>query len=415
MPDATTAPPAISTATRSAPRAPTPSPGALLAAARAELPRFRRDLAAIVDVDSGSYDADGVDRVGRWAADSLTAEGFHVESIPTPEHDARRFGAVVAAARRGTGTARIVLFAHLDTVFAAGTAGARPYSQRGSSRAFGPGVCDDAAGVAAALAASRVLTEVGYERYRELVIVLTPDEEVGSPVSRGILASIVEGADAALCLECARENGDLVTSRMGVADVFVHVTGRAAHSGVEPERGIDAAVEAARFLLDAHALARPDEGVIVNVGRVEAGERANVVPGEATLHLEVRSTRTMALLDALDALDERARHPVVEGARIHVTRLDVCPPLERESTEALAARATTVAESLGLRVGFAATGGASDANFVAALGVPTLDGLGPVGGADHSPDEWVDLESVPERVALLAGLVIAVSEQESLR
>ncbi|MFF2369131.1 M20/M25/M40 family metallo-hydrolase [Agromyces sp. NPDC058110] len=391
-----------------------PTPQLLLAAARAEQPRFRGDLARIVNIDSGSYDAAGVNRVGEWAAKALTADGFDVEILETAEIDGDRFGSVVAATKRGSGTARIVLFAHLDTVFPEGTAAARPYSEYGR-RAFGPGVCDDAAGIAAALTAARVLTETRFDGYKELVIVLTPDEEIGSPASRDLLASIVAGADAALCMECARENGDLVAARMGVADVLVQITGRAAHSGVEPERGIDAAIEAARFVLDAHALARPEEGLIVNVGRIEAGDRANIVPGQATLHLEVRSTRTEALLGALDALDARAEHPVVEGAAIAVTRLDVCPPLERSSTEALAGMAARVAEGLGLRAGFSATGGASDANFVAALGVPTLDGLGPIGGADHSPDEWIDLASVPDRVAMLAGLVIAVCEQDSLR
>lgn len=386
-----------------------PTAEELRRAAHAVDARYREELAHLVGIDSGSHDADGVTRVAEWAATTLAADGFDVETVPTPERDGRRYGPVVIGRRRGTGTARVVLFAHMDTVFPAGTAGERPF-RIDDGIAYGPGVCDDIAGIAAGLAAARVLGSLGYEGYGELVLALTPDEEVGSPASREILADVAAGADAALCLECARENGDLVGARKGVADVLVSIRGRAAHSGVEPERGINAAVEAARLLLDVQALSGAEPGLTVNVGKVASGSRANIVPEQAELHVEVRATGLAELLSTLDAIDERGRHPFVEGARIDVTRLDVCPPLERSATDELAARAREVGDLLGLSFDVAATGGASDANFVAALGVPTLDGLGPVGGGDHGVDEWLDLGSVPERVALLAGLVVAIAE-----
>lgn len=386
-----------------------PTAEELRRAAHAVDARYREELAHLVGIDSGSHDADGVTRVAEWAATTLAADGFDVETVPTPERDGRRYGPVVIGRRRGTGTARVVLFAHMDTVFPAGTAEERPF-RIDDGIAYGPGVCDDIAGIAAGLAAARVLGSLGYEGYGELVLALTPDEEVGSPASREILADVAAGADAALCLECARENGDLVGARKGVADVLVSIRGRAAHSGVEPERGINAAVEAARLLLDVQAMSGGAPGLTVNVGKVASGSRANIVPEQAELHVEVRATGLAELLSTLDAIDERGRHPFVEGARIDVTRLDVCPPLERSATDELAARAREVGDLLGLSFDVAATGGASDANFVAALGVPTLDGLGPVGGGDHGVDEWLDLGSVPERVALLAGLVVAIAE-----
>lgn len=386
-----------------------PTAEELRRAAHAVDARYREELAHLVGIDSGSHDADGVTRVAEWAATTLAADGFDVETVPTPERDGRRYGPVVIGRRRGTGTARVVLFAHMDTVFPAGTAEERPF-RIDDGIAYGPGVCDDIAGIAAGLAAARVLDGLGYEGYGELVLALTPDEEVGSPASREILAEAAGGADAALCLECARENGDLVGARKGVADVLVSIRGRAAHSGVEPERGINAAVEAARLLLDVQALSGAEPGLTVNVGKVASGSRANIVPEQAELHVEVRATGLAELVRTLDAIDERARHPFVEGARIDVTRLDVCPPLERTATDDLAGLAREVGDRLGLTFDVAATGGASDANFVAALGVPTLDGLGPVGGGDHGVDEWLDLSSVPERVALLAGLVVAIAE-----
>ncbi|MFE6254744.1 M20/M25/M40 family metallo-hydrolase [Agromyces sp. NPDC057865] len=405
----------VSTATDAQPAiAFPPTPAEVFSAANDLDQRFRDDLAAIVGIDSGSDEPDGVARLADWTAEALREDGFDVETIPTPDRAGRRYGPVVVGRRRGSGSARIVLFAHLDTVFPAGTAADRPFRIEGGI-ATGPGVCDDGAGVAAALAASRVLASLRYSGFGELVIAFTPDEEVGSPVSRELLAEILEGADAALCLECARENGDLVGARKGVADVLVTVRGRAAHSGVEPERGVNAAVEAARLVLDLQALSDSVDGLTVNVGRLESGTRANIVPETAQLHLEVRSVGLTELIAALEAIDERSRHPFVDGAFIAVERLDVCPPLERDATDALAALARKVGDGLALDFEFAATGGASDANFVAALGVPTLDGLGPVGGGDHGPDEWLDLTTAPERTALLAGLIVAIAEGGPIR
>ncbi|MBM7503320.1 M20 family metallopeptidase [Agromyces aurantiacus] len=415
MADAVTTPPVPSRTGRAdvAARA-APSADELRRTAHALDHRFRDDLAHLVGIDSGSHDAEGVERVAAWAAAALVGDGFDVETLPTPLRDGRRYGPVVIGRRRGSGASRVVLFAHMDTVFPVGTAAERPFRVEGD-RAYGPGVCDDGAGIAAGLSAARVLDAVGYDGYGELVLVLTPDEEVGSPASRELLADAARGADAALCLECARENGDLVGARKGVADVLVSIHGRAAHSGVEPERGINAAVEAARFLLDVQSLSGSRPGLTVNVGRVASGSRPNIVPESAELHLEVRADGLAELVGALDAIDERARHPFVDGARIGVTRLDVCPPLERDATDRLAAIARRTGARLGLGFEVAATGGASDANFVAALGVPTLDGLGPVGGGDHGVDEWLDLAGAPDRVALLAGLVVAIAEGESVR
>ncbi|WP_233265333.1 M20/M25/M40 family metallo-hydrolase [Leifsonia sp. AG29] len=366
---------------------------------------FTTDLAELVAIDSGSADRAGVDRAGAWTAGRLASLGFDVRSIPTQPVGAQRFGGVVVGRRRGDGTGTVLLFAHLDTVFSAGTAEARPYREEGS-RAFGPGVCDDKAGVAAALHAARTLTAAGRHDYGELIVAFTPDEEVGSPASRDILASLAAEADLALCLECARENGDLVAARKGVADVRIRVTGRAAHSGVEPHRGINAALEAAHLTVELQALSGSRDGLTVNVGRLEAGTRANVVAAEALLTIEVRAERRADLEAVLDAIDARAACPVVTGAAISVARDDVCPPLEPESTGRLLALAENLGAELGVRVSGAATGGASDANFVAAGGTPVLDGVGPIGGGDHSPAEWLDLGSVPERVALLCGLIL---------
>lgn len=373
------------------------------------LPAFRRELAALVSIDSGSFSPDGVDAVGSWCASRLRGLGFAVESLPTPVVEGRRFGRVVVARRRGTGTRSILLFAHMDTVFPDGTAAMRPYREE-AGRALGPGVSDDKGGLLAAVHAAEVLVRAGFAGYRELVIVLTPDEEVGAPASADLLRAVAAGMDAALCLECARENGDLVTERKGVADVRIDLIGRAAHAGVEPERGANAAVEAARLLLDAQALGDGDD-VTVNIGVVAAGERPNIVPAAAHLGGEVRARSAAALERTLLALEERVARPTVAGVSGTIRREAVCPPLESAATRRLFGLAADVAAELAVSLGGAATGGVSDANLVAATGVPVLDGLGPIGGDDHSPTEWLDLASVPERIALLAGLVVRIAEE----
>ena len=372
------------------------------------MPEFRRDLRELVSIDSGSASPAGVDAAGDWCAARLLDLGFEVERQPTPEVDGARFGGLVVGRLRGSGRGRILLFAHLDTVFADGTAAARPYREEGG-RAYGPGVCDDKGGALAGLYAAQCLIEAGFTGFAELVLAFTPDEEVGSPASRPVLARLATGMDAALCLECARENGDLVSARKGVADVRLEVRGRAAHAGVEPHRGRNAALEAARLLLDVYELDGARPGLTVNIGVVRAGERANVVAASASLHGEVRAETLDDLEWALARIEMRANETVVPGVSAIAERGDVCPPLEGSSTSGLLAAAHVVAGELGLRIDAAATGGVSDANFVAATGVPVLDGLGPIGGDDHAESEWLDLGSVPDRVALLAGLVIRVA------
>ncbi|TQO18810.1 glutamate carboxypeptidase [Rhodoglobus vestalii] len=388
-----------------------PTTEILLGYARGLNDAFRQDLADLVAIDSGSDDAEGVRAVADWCTERLALQGFSVSAHKTETVGGQSFGPVIIARRLGTGTTRVLLFAHMDTVFDRGDSARRPYIEE-AGRAYGPGVSDDKGGIAAAFAVARVLADSGWDGYGELIIALTPDEEVGSPASREILAELASTSDVAFCMECARENGDIVGSRKGVADVHIDVQGRTAHSGVEPERGVNAAVEAAHLLLELQALSGSAPGLSVNVGTIAAGNKVNIVPGSAQLRVEVRAVRITDLIGALDAIDERADRPHVPGAVITTKRLDVCPPLEIDSTRDLARIATRLAVDLGLDLQVAATGGVSDANFVAASGVSTLDGLGPIGGGDHTEDEWIDLTTVPQRVALLSALIVEVSRYD---
>lgn len=375
----------------------------LRAAALEAQPAYERDLSEIVAIDSGSYDPAGVNRVADWVSARLASDGFAVERVASPNGET---GDAIIGRRRGTGTKRIALFAHMDTVFEIGDAASRPFRVDERGRGRGPGVTDDKAGVIASLHAAAHLRDAGAERFGELILIFTPDEEIGSPFGASVLRDATAGIDVALCMECARENGDLVTSRKGVADLEIAVKGKAAHSGIEPERGAHAGVEAAHLTLFLQGLADPEAGVTVNVGMLRAGERLNIVPDRAVLHVEVRAITATTLDRTLELIRDRLAAPVTGGTELTLASIDHCPPMEKTPAgDALAERALAIAAELGFTPGLARTGGVSDSNRIAARGIVTLDGLGPVGGGDHSESEWLDLQSVPDRVSLLAALI----------
>ncbi|MET7378325.1 M20 family metallopeptidase [Streptomyces sp. NPDC005526] len=385
----------------------------LMSLARAHLGGYLSELAELVAIDSGSHSPDGVDRVADRVQARLARLGFRVRRVPLPDVRGRRTGDALVARKQGRlteaeGGRRILLAAHMDTVFEDGTAAARPFSLEGST-AYGPGVCDDKGGLVAGLTALDILAQAGVDEYAELVFLATPDEEIGSPASRAVTEDAADGVHYGLGLEGARENGDLVIARKGVADFRLTVTGRAAHAGIEPHRGANAALAAAHLVVALQALNGRWDEVTVNVGVVRAGTRPNIVCAEAELHLEVRAATLAGLRRAERAIEEIARHPAVPGTSVHVERLDLCPPMEdTPAARRMFEEASSAAASLGFHIGVTATGGVGDANLIAGTGVPVLDGLGPVGGADHTPQEWLDTSSVPQRVALLAALVAAL-------
>ena len=380
------------------------APRDALRLALAQYQTFVDELAMLVNVDSGSWNAKGVNRIADVVVERARRSGCHVERLAGALHDGVTLGDRVVVRRSGTGDGRILMLAHMDTVFADGTAAARPYREV-DGRAHGPGVCDDKAGLLAGLTVFDLL-DADSASYAELVLLCTPDEEIGSPTSRGDVERLAAQSDAVLSLECAREDGSVVSTRKGIADVTITVTGRAAHPGVDFERGASAVVAAACLVAAAHRINDDDSGVRVNVGRLAGGDRVNVVPSSATIELEVRVDPDPGLDAALARVRALVDTVWVPGATAAMTVSSACPPLRREPGQAsLLAQVREIAHELGFDVGDVASGGAADANFAAAQGVPTLDGLGPIGGDDHSVDEWLDLASIVPRLAMLASLV----------
>jgi glutamate carboxypeptidase len=385
-----------------------PDPAALRRIVESRLPRYLAELEQLVNVDCGSYTPEGVNRVASFVADALASLGATVErTTQTPEGDRPRLGDLVVGRLAGDGP-RLLLIGHMDTVFDPGTAAQRPYRSE-LGRALGPGVTDMKAGLLAGLYAIDALREAG-ER-PSVTFVANPDEEIGSPFSTPFIRELAPQHDAVLVLECARANGDIVSARKGIADYHVTITGRAAHAGVEPEKGRSAILEAAHQVLALHALNGRWPTVTVNAGVIRGGTRPNVVPERCSLEVDLRA----ATVDAFDAaaaeVERLCSSPTVPDVRVELGHSAGHPPMEKsEASGRLVALAIEIAAELGFELHDAATGGASDANTAAALGVPTLDGLGPIGGDDHSVDEWLDLESVVPRTALLAGLMGRIGE-----
>lgn len=368
-------------------------------------------LERAVNQDSGSVDPDGVDAYGDLVEAELRDRGWSVERWACPPRDGHRVGRMVVARRAGSAPdgPRILLLAHLDTVFEVGEAARRPFSiepRDGRRIAHGPGVSDDKSGMASAIVAVDALVATGQDAYAEVVLAMTPDEELGSPSSSHHVAALADQVDVAFCLEAARENGDLVSARKGIADLEVTITGRPAHAGIEPEKGAHALLQAAHVVQSLQAVNGFLPGVTCNVGVLRGGRRPNVVPDLAVLEVDLRAASVADFEAARDEVIARATTTHVEGTTTEVRVLAEAPPMERNGGVArLAEHAMDLASRIGFDVVDVATGGAADANTVASRGVPILDGMAPVGGDDHAPTEWLDLDTVVERVTLLAAML----------
>lgn len=368
------------------------------------LPKFLDDLRALVNVDCGTSNKAGVDVVGRLFRDRLRAAGFELTEFPLAE-----YGDCCLATLRGTGQARILLVGHLDTVYPDGVAAERPMRIEGR-RILGPSVSDMKAGLLAGLYAVRALQHAGLRDFGRIDFFVNTEEEVGSPASQPLYLPVAMQADAALVLESARASGDIVSARKGGAVYRFTVLGHQAHAGVEPEKGANAIVELTRCIQELTALNGLHPGTTVNVGVIGGGTRSNVVPDLAWAEVDARFSTVEAGLVLDRAIRQVAMQPQVPGTRIEVSGGVEKGPMEKTAATAyLVDLARDVAGQLGFTFQDVQTGGMSDGNHIGELGVPTLDGLGPIGGEDHSPNEYLELDSIVPRTALLAGLIAAIA------
>jgi glutamate carboxypeptidase len=372
---------------------------------RAERVWLKETIASLVRLESPTTDKAAVDRCGRELASRLEAIGGRVTHLSRPDRGNHLLAEFPSASlgAGGCGTSQILLLGHFDTVWPVGQLERMPLAEA-NGRLHGPGIFDMKAGIAVGMLATRALLETGAPPARRIVMLWTTDEEVGSASSRQAIEDEARRSDAVLVLEPSLPGGALKTSRKGCGTYEVIVRGIAAHAGVDPAKGASAIQELAHQVIRIQALQDLARGVSVNVTMIQGGARSNVIPDEARAVVDVR-VPTMADAHAMDhAL--RGLAPVDARTRLEVGGGVDRPPLERsEAVVRLYDQAREIARELGQDLAEGATGGGSDGNFTAALGVPTLDGLGAIGDGAHALHEHVELDTLPDRAALIAGLI----------
>lgn len=366
-------------------------------------------LGEFVRCESPSHDKAAVDRFGRMVEREWRRRGAYAERLWQTHRGDHLRAEIWLCDPLGTTrpTGQILVLGHLDTVYPIGTLAKMPFRVSGG-RAWGPGAFDMKGGMVLALAAVDALRAAHVRPQKKLVFLWTSDEEIGSESSRRVIEREARRSDAVLVLEPSLgRDGRLKTARKGVGGAAIIVTGRSAHAGIEPEKGVNAVHELALQIARLMKLNRPRRGVTVQATVISGGTATNVVPDEARAQVDIRFAR---MADA-QALERKLRglRPILRGAKIEVRRGTPRPPLERTAAvRALFQQAQSLMRELGLPLGEAATGGGSDGNFTAALGVPTLDGLGAIGDGAHSPREHVLVHTLPIRAALIAGLLASI-------
>jgi len=372
---------------------------------RAELEPRRQEmvdlLGRLVRIESPSDDRAGLDRF----ADQLEALFGDLGSVQRIAAANAERGRHLRLTVEGTSdAAHAVVLCHYDTVWSLGTLVRIPFSVDAEGVARGPGCFDMKGGIVVLYYALQAMRAHGLRPRRRLEVLFTSDEEVGSPTSRALIEQTARGAAVAYVLESPLPGGTLKTARKGTGDYFVRIAGRAAHAGVEPQKGISATQELAHQIMALHALNDYTSGTTVNVGVVRAGTRPNVVAAAAEAHVDVR-VETLAEAARIDAAI-RGLSPHLPGASLDIDGGLNRPPMERSpAMAALFGQAQQIASTMGVDLREGSTGGGSDGNFTAAIGVPTLDGLGPEGEGAHAAHEHVLTESFPRRAALVAGLL----------
>ncbi len=360
------------------------------------LPELIDDLERLVRTEAPSADPDALSR----SADLVTQIGERY--LQAPAERIVRDDTPHLIWRLGQGPRRVLVLAHHDTVWPIGSWGAEPW-QLADGVIRGPGCFDMLTGLMQALLALRLLREAGTST-DGVTLLVTGDEELGSLSSRQLIESQSSGCRAALILEASGPDGALKTERKGTSMYTVGISGRAAHAGLEPENGVNAGVELAHQVLSISRLGNPGLGTTVNPTVLSAGTTTNTIPAAASIEVDARA-RTVAEQQRIDA-DIRALTPTLPGATIRIGGGINRPPFEPSAANDLFDRAARVADAAGLGpLQAIGVGGGSDGNFTAAAGVPTLDGLGAVGGGAHADDEHVLVDQITPRAALLALLI----------
>jgi len=354
-------------------------------------------LKRLVETESPSHDKVAVDRVGTILAEECRRLGAEVKI-----HPQQTTGDQVEA-RWGRGNGGLLLLCHMDTVFPIGTLSHMPFLEL-DGKIMGPGTQDMKGGIVVSIAAIAELVSSGQMPAKPFTVLFTSDEEVGSSTSRGLIEKLAIQSALVLVLEPAMLDGSLKTWRKGVGDLVITVRGRAAHAGGDHEKGRNAIEELAHQVLVIQKLTDYRRGTTLNVGLIHGGTATNVVPDEAIAEVDFRVLEPDEAERVISAI--YALKPVLDGTTINISGGLNRPPMASDGLmRSTFEKAQSIAARIGIKLIASGTGGASDANFVAPLGIPVLDGLGPIGDGEHSEREFIFADSLSERANLLVALM----------
>ena len=352
-------------------------------------------LKLLVETESPSHDKSAVDRIGAIVAEEARKLGAAVEIIPNMETGNH------VLSKWGSGKDGILLLCHMDTVFPLGTLSKMPYREA-DGKVFGPGTLDMKAGIVISLAAIEEAQKQGLRR--PVILLCTSDEEIGSHTSREHIERLAKESALALVLESALVDGSLKTWRKGVGEFWVKTKGRAAHAGGEHEKGRNAIEEMAHQVIAIQKLTDYSKQTTLNVGVIRGGTVSNVVPEECSVQVDVRVMQPSEW-ERLESEMKKLK-PVLDGTFVEVAGGLNRPPMPFDETmRATFEKAKSIAFKIGMELKAGGTGGGSDANFVAPLGIPVLDGLGAIGEGYHSEREYIFADSLEQRVKLISALL----------
>ncbi len=367
-----------------------------------QLPDMLRTLETFVCAESPSTEKAAADACAKVIAEEWRKRGVRVELLEQKMRGAHL--RITYASGDAKARSQLLVLGHYDTVYATGTLAKMPF-RTAAGRVYGPGVFDMKAGIVQVLFAVDAIQRSGAVLAKKIVFLWTSDEEIGSESSRKLIESEAKRSDAVFVLEPALgPKGLLKTARKGVGEAELIVLGRASHAGLAPEKGVNAIHELALQIARLKQWNNLSRGISINAGLVEGGTRPNVIPDRARAIIDLRALRSNDLRKIESRL--RGLRPILPGAKIEMRGGFNRPPLERKVSAELFERASSLARQMGFTTGEGIAGGGSDGSLTAALGIPTLDGLGAVGDGAHSPGEYIVARSMPQRAALLAALLL---------
>lgn len=379
----------------------------VLTAAQAARAAQLQLLEQVVDIDSGTGDVEGGRKVAGVLIERLRALGMSIESVPAEQAG---LPDNTVATLTGHGKGRILMIGHIDTVFEHGTVERRPY-RVDAQRAYGPGVSDEKGGVVEGLYALALLHELAYTNFGKIVFLMETSEERGSPGTHALIGRLLKDADVELNLEPGDPPDTLTVWRKGSTNFHIAVKGRAAHAGVAPQDGRNAALELIHQIAGLDVFPKSGDGLTVNLTVMHAGTRANIIPEDAWADVNVRVRDKADFARVEQVLRKNAETTVIPDTRVSVSGGEGYPPLpDNPATERLAARAQRIYSGIGRTLAAGGNGGASESALAADAGVPALDGLGPVGGGFHSEKEFLELDTVTPRLYLLTMLLMELGK-----